>query len=301
MNFFQFSLRAFVFFLLVGLKASAQQFWSLAPESSIGRLPLSDQEGRLYLELNIDAFNVQTYSRSTIASQAEEGIEMILPNEFGKQEVFELQKVAVLSPELQSQYPLIRTYVGKSKKRPDIRVRLSHTPIGINAWMRYPNGESRFLQPTGGIKNRYISYLRGAENSATVDLICNTPQKENWLKGAAPKISNKSAPSTNVGAIRTFRLAISATGGYTGFWGDDDPNNGTNTEDALAAVVSTINRVNEVFESEFSIRLELVSGIDLIYDNVDTDPYSNNLNQEVQQNLDQKLGAENYDIGHLFA
>ena len=301
MNFFQFSLRAFVFFLLVGLKASAQQFWSLAPESSIGRLPLSDQEGRLYLDLNIDAFNVQTYSRSTIASQAEEGIEMILPNEFGKQEVFELQKVAVLSPELQSQYPLIRTYVGKSKKRPDIRVRLSHTPIGINAWMRYPNGESRFLQPTGGIKNRYISYLRGAESSATVDLICSTPHKENWLEGAAPKISNKSAPSSNVGAIRTFRLAISATGGYTGFWGDDDPSNGTNTEDALAAVVSTINRVNEVFESEFSIRLELVSGIDLIYDNVDTDPYSNNLNQEVQQNLDQKLGAENYDIGHLFA
>lgn len=296
-----FSLSVFVFLLMVGLKASAQQFWSLAPESPIGHLPLSDQEGRLYLDLNADAFNVQSYSKSTIASQADEDIEMILPNEFGEQEVFELQKVAVLTPELQSQYPLIRTYVGKSKKRPYLRVRLSHTPIGINAWMRYPNGESRFLQPTGGVKNRYISYLRGAESSGAVDLICSTPYKENWLKGDAPKISNKSARSANAGDIRTFRLAISATGGYTGFWGDDDPSNGTNREDALAAVVSTINRVNEVFESELAIHLELVSGIDLIYDNVDTDPYSSDLNQEAQNNLDEVLGAENYDIGHLFA
>ena len=31
-------------------------------------------------------------------------------------------------------------------------------------------------------------------------------------------------------------------------------------------VVSTINRVNEIFENELGIHLELVNGLDLIYD-----------------------------------
>ena len=66
-------------------------------------------------------------------------------------------------------------------------------------------------------------------------------------------------------------------------------------------MVSTINRVNEVFETELGIHLELVSGLDLIFPNVDTDPYTSNLNTQAQETLDEILGAENYDIGHLFA
>ncbi len=96
-------------------------------------------------------------------------------------------------------------------------------------------------------------------------------------------------------------MAISTTGGFTNFWGDDNPDNGTNREDALAAVVSTINRVNQIFESELGIHLELISGVDIIYTNVDTDPYTTDLLNEVQTVLDEQIGSENYDIGHLFA
>lgn len=279
----------------------AQQFWSAASEESIDHLAVSKYKGELFLSFDQVAFSnaLTTWSKST-PKDTVYGVEMVLPNEKGEQEVFELKASAVLSPELQTKYPQIQTYVGRSQNRPSVTVRLSHTPTGINAWMRFPNGENRFLQPIRTQKGLYVSYLR-SHIPDTVGLKCSTPLEGGWRAKDSPQINRKSSRQKNLGDINTFRLAISATGGYTTFWGDDDPANGTNKEDAFAAVVSTINRVNEIFESELGIHLQLVSGIDLIYSDVDSDPYSNDLNGQAQDDFDQKLGTENYDIGHLFA
>jgi subtilisin-like proprotein convertase family protein len=280
---------------------SSQQFWSLAPEDSLEYLSIPDQEGRLYLDLDEEAFqDAFSSAKGAESFVLEQGIEMILPNEKGEQETFELQKTAVLSPKLQAQYPQIRTYVGRSKKRPDIKVRLSYTPTGINAWMRFPNGENHFLQPLRSHQNRYVSYSR-SKVDGPIDFNCSTPLEGHWKGEALSNTVLKTARNANTGDVKTFRLAISTTGGYTTFWGDNDPSNGTNQEDAYAEVVSTINRVNEIFETELSVHLELISGIDLIFSNIDTDPYTNDLNYEVQGVLDERVGSENYDVGHLFA
>ena len=116
-----------------------------------------------------------------------------------------------------------------------------------------------------------------------------------------PSTDKKSFRKVNSGVIKTFRLAISTTESYTSFWGDDDPSNGTNKEDAYAAVVSTINRVNEVFETELGIHLELVTGLDLIFPNVDTDPYTSDLNTQAQETLDEIFELRIMMLGHLFA
>ena len=117
-------------------------------------------------------------------------VEMVLPNEWGKEEVFELRKAAVLSPSLQAAFPEIKTYVGRSLERPDIHIRLSYTPTGINAWIRYPNGVSRFLQPLNGQQNRYLSYTRSAE-SAIDGFNCSTPLKDNWKDQNLPTVDQK--------------------------------------------------------------------------------------------------------------
>ena len=70
-------------------------------------------------------------------------------------------------------------------------------------------------------------------------------------------------------------------------------------------MVTTLNRVNHVYEQSFGIRLSLVEQNDLlIYTQSSTDPYSNyNIQQmlsENQQNLDSVIGSDNYDIGHVF-
>lgn len=279
-----------------------QQFWSKRSSAAISDLSISDKSGRLYLDFDQGTFDKQFNSlRGVKQIEDDDSVIMTLPNENGEQELFELHTTAVLSPELQRKYPNIRTYTGNSKKRPEVKVRLSHTPQGINAWLLFPDGENRFLQPVKGTESRYLSYSR-AQEKQPFTFNCSTPLDSDWKnRKVKNNTSKKSAGVANDGGLKTFRLAISTTGGFTNFWGDDNPDNGTNREDALAAVVSTINRVNQIFESELGIHLELISGVDLIYTNVDTDPYTTDLLNEVQTVLDEQIGSENYDIGHLFA
>jgi len=98
--------------------------------------------------------------------------------------------------------------------------------------------------------------------------------------------------------LRHYRLAVAATGEYTIFQG------GT-VALALAAQVTTINRVNFVYERDLSITLSMISNNDtLIYTNPQTDPYTNGqadqMLDENQANVNTVIGAANYDIGHVF-
>ncbi|OAD20576.1 hypothetical protein THIOM_003713, partial [Candidatus Thiomargarita nelsonii] len=108
-------------------------------------------------------------------------------------------------------------------------------------------------------------------------------------------------PLTNIESgevLRTYRLALAAGGGYTQFHG------GT-VNAALAAMTTTLNRINAIYEREFSARMELIANNDqIIYTDPDTDPYTGtsvrDLQRQNQINVDNVIGNENYDIGHLF-
>ena len=96
----------------------------------------------------------------------------------------------------------------------------------------------------------------------------------------------------------TYRIAIAASGEYTAFHG------GT-VEAGLSGVVTSLNRVSGIFQSEIGVTFTLVEDNDLIiYTNASGDPYSNSspstLLDENQANLDNVIGSANYDIGHVF-
>ena len=100
--------------------------------------------------------------------------------------------------------------------------------------------------------------------------------------------------------LKTFRIAIAATAEFTDFWGDNDDDNGTNTSDALGAVISTLNRISSVFEDELGVRLQLVSDQNILYEDPVTDPFTGSFADELQITLDEIIGNDNYDVGHLF-
>jgi hypothetical protein len=94
-------------------------------------------------------------------------------------------------------------------------------------------------------------------------------------------------------------LAVATTGEYAQF-------HGGSKAQALAAVVTTINRVNQIYNRDVAIQFMLVANNDdVIYTNGATDNYTNTdafaMLAENENNLDAVIGSANYDIGHVFA
>jgi len=221
--------------------------------------------------------------------------EIRLPNEKGEEEVFLLTPTPVLSQPLALKYSKIKTYKGVSKFRPNVRIRLSIQPNGLSAWIQLDKGPDFFIQPVKGKKELYFTYTKSNRPEAS-PLFCKT--KASLQKTSREAISSKRLVFND--SLRTFRIAVAVTGEYTAFWGDDDETNGSNAEDALGAIVSTINRINVIFERDLNIRLELVSDTNLIYEDSDTDPFTGDFSTELQKTLDEVLGNNAYDVGHLF-
>ncbi|HDZ13284.1 MAG TPA: T9SS type A sorting domain-containing protein [Pricia sp.] len=211
------------------------------------------------------------------------------PNDQGTLTPYKVVETPVLSPTLSKKYPQIKSYSGHSTDGTQTRVRFSVSPKGIQAMFIYTDGRSTsYIQKLSA--DDYIMYSRDLENLASADFICSTKDI------SADKNRNLTARPVDGQVLRKYRLAITASAEYTAFHG------GT-VADALAAINATITRVNEVFETDLAVRLELVSGTDAaIYTDPLTDPFSGALGalgSQGQQALTETVGEGNYDIGHV--
>tara|TARA_B110000285_G_scaffold211250_1_gene253778 strand:- start:1293 stop:5123 length:3831 start_codon:yes stop_codon:yes gene_type:complete len=266
---------------------NAQELWSkVTPSFSSFKI----QQSEAYYKLNELK---EIHKNKTGKTGAYE--EFILPNEKGEQEKFEVVSIPILSLELSKRYPELKTFEGVSISRPGVRIRLSSHPNGINAWLKLPEAADFFIQTLKGKKQLHYTYLKTDENISQ-KLFCKTNSSSSNFK--FKKSSAKS--STNKSELKTFRIAIATTAEYTSFWGDNDDTNGTNTEDALGAVISTLNRISSVFEDELGIRLQLVSDDSLLYEDPESDPFTGSFEEELQNTLDEIIGDDAYDVGHLF-
>ena len=277
------------FFFLFTSKLHGQNSWKLIQESNFPQqpIPLAKES---YYELIPNHFQMKILS-----SESSKLNQIILPNEKGENELFIIKPVQVISSLLSLKYPNIQTYKGYSKKRPDVKVRLSTHFSDLNAWVQLPRQNDLFIQPVKNKERIHFIYQK-TKNDRPQDFLCKTIDKNPKRKIS----SNTRKISQLNNELLIFRIAIAATSEYTTFWGDNNPSNGTNKEDAYVAVVSTINRINQVFEDELGIRLELVSDASLLYEDANTDPFTGNFSSELQATIDEVLGDEGYDVGHLF-
>jgi hypothetical protein len=202
-----------------------------------------------------------------------------------------------MHPELAARYPEIQTYAGRGVDDPTARVRMDKTPQGVHAQILRPSG-TVYLDPYAlGNDQYYLSYERkDFEPHPRKTFSCGDAV---GLDGVPPDASLPSGVQNSGDELRTYRLALACTGEYATFHG------GT-VAGALAAMATSMNRINGVYERDFSVRMELIANNDqLIFLNGSTDPYTNSngfamLGQN-QETVDDIIGAANYDIGHVFS
>jgi hypothetical protein len=272
--------------------------WQAIPaisRSSLASEP--DIQPDVYLAFDLDYSRLQPLLNgapkevSLAASSSTALITLPMPD--GKLKRFQFSESPVMAPELAAQFPEIKTYVGRGVDDPTATVRFDSTPSGFHAQILSPNGAVYIDPYSRGNTNLHLCYYKRDYHRAAGDFTCLNPEDSTT--------SRKSFSKLTIGdnSLRTYRLACAATGEYTQFYG------GT-VAGGLAAIVSAINRVTGVYETELGVRLVLVAKNNLIiYTNASTDPYtaidSSLLLPQNQSNLDFVIGNANYDIGHVFS
>ena len=217
------------------------------------------------------------------------------PNDKGVMSNFRIYNSPIMEEGLSLKFPDIKTYLGKGIDDPTATMRFSITQFGLHVMTLSGTTGTTYIDTyTSDLKN-YIVYNR-SNIQRTTSFECSFDELNH---SDVKPLANEDYLSarTSDGNFRIYRLAMACTGEYAQFHG------GT-VAGAQAAIVVTVNRINAIYERDFSARLNLVANNNLlIYTNGGTDPYTNNsggtMLGENQTNVTNMIGSANYDIGHV--
>ncbi|NNF18427.1 MAG: proprotein convertase P, partial [Flavobacteriaceae bacterium] len=275
--------------LFLSFYGSAQQgYWKQA-EGGMEALPSVQQKFKgnttKLFSLSESEFRSQLQQLNTAKNSS---LILHIPTAQGNLARFRVRENSVLAPSLAAKYPGIRSFIGQNMDNDHERIRFSFSHKGMQGMIIDTDSNNYvFLEKVRGSEDKYLVYNRDDMAGQEQDFLCFTADEFSKQQGNSFKLVDD-------GQLRTFRIAVSATGEYTQYHG------GT-IEDALAAINATLTTVNEVFETDLAVHLELVADTDLvIYNDPDKDPYGSNLNVEVQNTLSNLIGEGDYDVGHLF-
>ncbi|WP_343639287.1 reprolysin-like metallopeptidase [Chryseobacterium sp.] len=282
--------------LAAGLSSLNAQRWE----------PASQRTSEIRKEVEVQyayRFDLQ-YLRNILKDAVETGkgaqaVIVSLPTAEGKIEKFAVYSDPVMEKSMADRYQL-GSYVGVGVDDPGKYVRFSTAPTEMQS-MIIKDGKFQFIEPITADKQVYGVFYKTKRTEADHGFECTTEEKnfkdikslEAFGKKNLSNVGITSRPAST--KFRTYRLALSTTGEYTKKF---DPTGGvTNTVTQMNA---TITRVNGVFQKDFAIKLIIQDLPNIIYTDPATDPYTGNLNLQLQQTLTAQVGNANYDMGHVF-
>ena len=226
-----------------------------------------------------------------------------------KLETYEIFKVQTLAPQLAQDYSMIQSYVGK---RIDIKdgsiLRITITPQGFYAMILKPDVGQIFINPYDKSAQYYMSYKK-SQAADFNPIFCEFENSKGFVGQDPLDIENDSF-TVDDAILRTYDLALACTGEYAQFHINQAGLSGAPANQQVAAVLAaftvTIDRVNQIYERDLGVSMQLIPNTDqLIFLNAETDPYTNNNGGAVlgqnQNEIDSTIGSGNYDIGHVFS
>ncbi len=227
------------------------------------------------------------------------------PDASGKMIDYVVLEAPVMAPELAKKFPNNKSYVGRSLTDKSTSIRFSVNQLGVYAMIFKAGEEVEYLDPYNKDRSQYMVYRRSDLPKKDQNFVCLTKETKGLNITTALKSFN-----ANDAKLRTFRLALAATGEYSQFHiNQAELSTGTDAQKkaaVMAAMTTTLMRVNGVFENDVALTMVLVANNDkLIYLDGAKDPYTNNngntLLAENQKIVDSIIGTANYDIGHVFS
>lgn len=283
----------YISIILFSVGLNAQNFWGVLNQTpkdiSLSKTDLPN-DSKLFT-LNQDAMLSYLKDAPNLNKGKSSTTTLEFPTNDGSFKTFYIYENSNFVESLQKQYPEIRSYKGISVDNASETISFSISQLGVKTIHFKASGQTELMGLVDTDDNIYSVYNYKL-NSGKEEFICHTddiPLNIDELDTSDRNANDKK--------MRTARLAISVNGEYSDYFGGTIAN-------SLAAMNATLTRVNSIFEKEMSLHFNLVDNTDIIFLDKNSDPYSNNSgnwNQQLQNTLNQKVGAANYDIGHLFA
>lgn len=306
------SLLLFAVMILISRQAAASVTTSPSPDGvwqEVDEATISNRAERLlhpdrYRVMALDGVALQAVLAQaplefTEAAQSQE-IVLYLPLPEGGYGRFRIVESPIMAAELAAKFPWMKTYAGRGLDDATATVRFGWTQFGFHATIWSTTG-SIYIDPySRADTTHYLVYNKQDYTRPSGPFVEHPPQGDNSEVEALVAALQASGIVLSSGEeLRTYRLAMAATGEYTIYHG------GT-VDDGMAAIVVAMNRVNGIYERDVAVRMELIANNNLIvYTDPNTDPYTNNdgvaMLSQNQTNLDMVIGNDNYDVGHVFS
>ena len=193
-----------------------------------------------------------------------------------------LENAGILPKELQQRFPLIKAFKARNKNFPKSDFRIQYFRDNWEIYQLDGDQITKLIKNKDGIWEHEIL----DEFNEKINCVVKPVNKENDL--------SKNCYTLPDDTLRIYRLALSATGEFSSFYGGD-------VQKVLSVLVGMVNLVNAVFERDLGVRFTLVNQTDdLIFQYANADPFT--LGNESAQNqslLDRLIGNDSYDIGHV--
>ena len=286
-------------------RTSPDGVWQFVAATSVvpqGKRAIIPQQYRT-AQLNIDALRRVLASAPVefTAAAKTAAIELTMPLPNGVFARFRVIESPMMERKLAAQYPAIKTYSGVGIDDPTATMRFDLTPAGFHAII-LSTADTIYVDPYAqNDTTNYLSYYKRDFRTDAEPLHCFVQEMAKAKAQLGPR-----APANVVsGTVRSFRLALAANGEYTNFFRQAGDTDQMARGRAFAAMTTTMNRVNAIYRREVAAFMTFVGNENaIIYTDPNTDPYTgapgtDTINNENQTNLDNVIGADNYDIGHV--